>query len=202
MSEKIKIVSYQEGEIKNFIPDIARLRIEIFAEYPFLYDGDFECECKYLEKYASTKNAIVVVAYDNNQVIGISTGYPFADQNKELKRVFQKSKRNVNDYFCLAESILLKQYRGKGVGRKLFDQLEVFAKDFKQYKYICLFTSARPADDPKRPKEYRSTGPYWSKQGFCEHPELTFEDSYKEIEDDKETQHKMIFWIKELDLCQ
>lgn len=198
MPENIKIVSYHSGEIKNLIPDIARLRIEIFAEYPFLYDGDLDYEYKYLEKYDTTENAIVVAAYDNDKIIGVSTGYPLASQSEELKQVFKKSKRDVNDYFCLAESILLKQYRGKGIGGKLFDQREALAKGFKQYKYISLFTAVRSLDDPKRPKEYRPLGPFWSARGFCKHPELTFEVPYKEIGNDKETLHKMVFWIKEI----
>ncbi len=198
MPENIKIVSSHGGEIKNLIPDIARLRIEVFAEYPFLYDGDLDYEYKYLEKYDSTGNAIVVAAYDNDKIIGVSTGYPLADQSEELKQVFQKSKRDVNDSFCLNEAVLEKGYRGKGIGGRLIDQIETFAKGFKQYKYMSLFTSLRPVDDPKRPKEYRPLGPFWAARGFCEHPELTFEVPYKEIGNDKETLHKMVFWTKEI----
>jgi hypothetical protein len=36
-----------------YIPELARLRMEIFHEYPFLYAGDVEYEYRYLKKYAS-----------------------------------------------------------------------------------------------------------------------------------------------------
>ena len=50
--------------IAAVIPDLARLRIAIFREFPYLYDGSLDYETDYLKLYATTPGAIVVTARD------------------------------------------------------------------------------------------------------------------------------------------
>ena len=40
------------------VPDLARLRIGVFREFPYLYDGSLDYERDYLADYASTEGAI------------------------------------------------------------------------------------------------------------------------------------------------
>jgi len=39
-------------EILPYLSELARLRIEIFKEYPYLYEGDLAYEEQYLHTYA------------------------------------------------------------------------------------------------------------------------------------------------------
>ncbi len=77
MQMPVKVISYIGEKVADLIPEIAALRIEVFAEYPFLYAGDYEYEKLYLKKFTAMKDAIVVACFDHNTLIGIATGYPF-----------------------------------------------------------------------------------------------------------------------------
>lgn len=51
-----------EGEaLRRAIPDLAALRIGIFAEYPYLYDGSFEYEARYLRKSTALAEGSIAV---------------------------------------------------------------------------------------------------------------------------------------------
>ena len=46
------------------LDSLASLRLEIFREYPYLYDGCREDELAYLKSYAEAPDACVIFAYD------------------------------------------------------------------------------------------------------------------------------------------
>ena len=68
--------------IAPYVPDLARLRIEVFREYPYLYDGDEAYERKYLQTYLDAPRSLAVLVYDGAQLIGASTGLPPAHGQK------------------------------------------------------------------------------------------------------------------------
>lgn len=196
----MKVVVYIGQKVQDLIPQIAQLRIEVFVEYPFLYAGNYEYEMRYLKKFLTMKDAIVVAAFDKDTLVGISTGYPFRYEVEGLQQVFRSAHRDPSGYFCFGESVLRKSYRGQGIGKKFFEERESHVNRLGSYKHICFYTSARPLDDPKHPLDFRPLGPFWKSRGFVEHPELTGTVSYQEIGEKEETPKKMIFWIKDLSL--
>lgn len=196
----IKILSWTSSHISTLIPQIARLRIEVFHEYPFLYIGDYDYEMRYLEKFRSMKDGIVVVAFDQDELIGISTGFPFIHEAAHLQEVFRAAGRDPGEYFCFGESVLRKTYRGLGIGKAFFEEREAYVKRLNQYRYICFYTINRPPEDPRRPSDYRSPASLWRARGYVEHPELVGTISWQEIGETEETPKKMVFWIKELQI--
>lgn len=172
--------------------------MEVFPEYPFLYIGDEEYERRYLKKFATMKDAIVVAAFDKDELIGISTGFPFIYESESLKEVLIKDQRDPNDYFCFGESVLRKTYRGLGIGKAFFDQREAHVQHLNNYRAICFYTIMRDANDPRKPPDYRPLAPFWKSRGFVEHPKLVGTIAYQEIGETQETPKKMVFWIKEL----
>ena len=56
------------------LPDVARLRIGVFRDWPYLYDGDTGYEERYLRSYADSDGAIVVAALDGDEIVGAATG--------------------------------------------------------------------------------------------------------------------------------
>lgn len=198
MSNNIKIVSFKDEQVQKWIPEIAKLRIEVFAEYPFLYAGDLEYEKRYLQKFMTTKNAIIVCAFDHDTLVGISTGFPFVYETEDLQDIFKKKNRNPEDYFFFGESVLRKSHRGSGIGKAFFKEREAHVEALGYYRYICFYTALRPEDDPKRPEDYKPLGPFWKRLGYKKHLELTSFVFYQEIGEEKETPKKMVFWIKEL----
>ncbi|MCA1775426.1 MAG: GNAT family N-acetyltransferase, partial [Loktanella sp.] len=61
------------------LPDVARLRIAVFRDWPYLYDGDLAYEEGYLQSYRDSASAIVVGAFDGDRLVGAATGTPLAD---------------------------------------------------------------------------------------------------------------------------
>jgi hypothetical protein len=51
-------------EMKAVLPDLARLRIIVFRDWPYLYDGTLEYEQEYLAKLAAATGAVCVIARD------------------------------------------------------------------------------------------------------------------------------------------
>jgi GNAT superfamily N-acetyltransferase len=197
--DTLKLISYTgEKKVASLIFQIAALRIEVFAEYPFLYAGELEYETRYLKKFAAMKDAIVVACFDSETLVGISTGFPFIYDAESLKQVLSSHGRNPSEYFCFGESVLRKSYRGLGIGRRFFEEREAHIARLNHYKHICFYTRVRPADDPKRPKDYRPLASFWNSMGYEEHPELVGEIAYQEIGEEEETPKKMVFWIKNL----
>jgi hypothetical protein len=52
MNQDLKILRLKGQDIIPFIPELAKLRIEIFKSYPYLYDGDLDYEHNYLNTYS------------------------------------------------------------------------------------------------------------------------------------------------------
>lgn len=200
MKDTIKFISCVGEKVADHIPKIAELRMEVFPEYPFLYIGDYEYEKRYLKKYLTMRDAIVVLCFDGETLIGASTGYPFIYEAENLQQVLALHGRDPTDYFCFGESVLRKTYRGLGIGKEFFRLREAHVAHLHRYKYICFYTSCRPADDPRRPPDYRPLGPFWNSRGFVEHPELVGTVSYQEIGESEETPKEMVFWIKNLNV--
>lgn len=58
--------------ITPLIGDLARLRITVFREWPYLYAGDVDCEAWYLERFAKARDAVLVTARDGDRLVGAS----------------------------------------------------------------------------------------------------------------------------------
>lgn len=109
------------GEALNqFIPELARLRIEVFRDFPYLYDGDPDYEARYLQTYIEAPDSVIVLAFDGDKVVGASTGIPLRYETDEVKAPFIKAGIDVDSVFYCGESVLLSQYRGKGAGVAFF----------------------------------------------------------------------------------
>ena len=70
----ISIEIHTGSAIQRFIPDAARLRIAVFREWPYLYEGDDAYERDYLRTYSEHPASLFVVAKAGQAVVGISTG--------------------------------------------------------------------------------------------------------------------------------
>ena len=59
------------------LEDVARLRIAVFRDWPYIYEGSLAYERDYLQSYHSP-GAVVVGAFDGAQLVGAATGTPLA----------------------------------------------------------------------------------------------------------------------------
>jgi hypothetical protein len=120
MSKNIRIERWSGAALQQYIPELARLRIEVFREFPYLYDGDFDYEEKYLQTYIDCSDSVIVLAFDGDKIVGASTAMPMKYETNELKKPFIENGYNLDDVFYCSESVLNKQYRGLGIGVRFF----------------------------------------------------------------------------------
>lgn len=197
MSVSISVVKGEQ--IVPYINDLARLRMTVFREYPYLYDGEIEYEMDYLKRFVENPNSIMVVAKnDNGQIVGASTACPMAHEMREVQDAFLGQGYNLSECYYFSESVLLPEYRGKGLGVLFFKAREEMAIAHGGIKYITFCAVDREQDHPAKPADYHSPESIWKKQGFVKHPELTTYFTWKEIGQPSKIEHKMTFWIKEI----
>nr|WP_217353671.1 GNAT family N-acetyltransferase [Ruegeria arenilitoris] len=179
------------------LDDVARLRIAVFRDWPYLYDGDLDYEREYLQSFRDSDQAIVVGAFDGDRLVGAATGAPLADHAEDFAAAFDGTGLDLSQIFYCAESVLLPDYRGQGVGHAFFDRREGHARDLGFAK--CAFCGVqRPADHPMRPADYRPLDPFWRARGYAPLPGVIARFSWKDLGEDSETLKPLQFWIRDL----
>ena len=58
------------------LPAVARLRMAVFRDWPYLYDGSLAYEEKYLARLATAEGAVIVAASDGRDIVGCATAAP------------------------------------------------------------------------------------------------------------------------------
>ena len=71
--QEITISTHTGEAARPFLTEIALLRIAVFREFPYLYEGSLEYEMQYLNDYLSSKNSLIVLATHGSVIIGAST---------------------------------------------------------------------------------------------------------------------------------
>ncbi|REL37830.1 GNAT family N-acetyltransferase [Rhodohalobacter sp. SW132] len=198
MQSSLSIKTVTGSRLMPYTDSLASLRIEVFREFPYLYDGSQEYELSYLKTYLNSENSIAVLVMDGDQVVGASTGLPMTDEEEDFRRPFQKHGLNPENYFYCGESILKREYRGRGIYRRLFEERESHAKKISGIHFTCFCAVQRPDDHPLRPDDYQPLDPIWQKYGYKKKPELRTTYRWKDIDEESESDKIMVFWVKEI----
>lgn len=194
-------VSTQVVTGRNLLPyiaDLARLRIEVFRAYPYLYAGTEDYEARYLQTYIQADNAMAVLALADGQVIGASTGVPMRNESETFKLPFIEAGIDPNSLFYCGESVLLPAFRGRGIYQTFFQQRENFARRLPGLRHICFCGVVRPGEHPLKPADYQSLDPVWRHFGYQPRPDLIAHFPWQDIDQSEPTQHPMMFWMKDL----
>lgn len=104
--------------------DVATLRLDIFQEYPYLYQGRREDELNYLITYVTAPDACVIIMYDSNTVVGAATGMPLIHEGAQMRDAFAGASLPLNEVYYVGELLFRPAYRNCGLGQKLLAQLE------------------------------------------------------------------------------
>ncbi len=193
----IRIETLTGERLKAHLPDVARLRIEVFRDFPYLYDGDLEYEARYIASFAASPNALVVAAFDGDAVVGASTAAPMATQMDEVTEPFRAWGEDLSRYFYFGESVLSRAYRGSGVGVRFFEEREAHARACGA-SVAAFCAVVREREHPARPADYVALDAFWQRRGFALTPGLLCRLSWKEIGADGESAKTMQFWTKRL----
>jgi len=198
MSHSLQVMSVSGEAIRQYIPDLARLRIEVFREFPYLYDGELAYEKRYLESFSQSARSVIVLALDEGKVVGASTGLPLADETPQFTQPFVEHGYDVQRIFYFAESVLRRPYRGGGAGSVFFDHREAHVRVLGGFDYCCFAAVDRPEDHPRRPSGYVPLDAFWTRRGYQRHPELRTLYGWKDLDEEAESDKPMTFWLKRL----
>lgn len=183
--------------VTGVLDDVARLRIAVFREFPYLYDGSMEYERTYLAKFAAALGAVIVTAHHNGRLVGAATGCALAGEHDAFKAPFLAKGIPPKEVFYCAESVLLEDYRGQGAGHRFFDLREEQARQLGA-RHVAFCAVQRPADHPLRPAGYRPLDGFWRKRGYVPADGMTAHFSWRDLGSDHDTEKPMQFWMRTL----
>ena len=177
---------------------LAGLRIRVFREWPYLYDGDPAYEARYLAAYAQSPGALVVAASTaQGEAVGMATCQPGKEAGEKLRASWASAGLDAATLCYFGESVLLPEYRGQGAGVRFFEEREAHAR--RLVLSIAAFCAVvRNENDPRRPGDYTPLDGFWRNRGYEPRPDISTVMSWREVDDRRETAHVLSFWIKRL----
>jgi GNAT superfamily N-acetyltransferase len=198
MNPSIQIKTCIGTELIPFIPKLAELRIEIFRDFPYLYDGTLAYEYQYLKTYSSCSQAFCALVFDKETLVGATTGIPLSFETPEVKAPFLKAGIPDDEVFYFGESILKKAYRGTGIGIRFFKLREEFALSLPETRFTAFCGVVRPENHPRSPKGYKPLNIFWQRMGYEKQVGMTTHFSWKDLDEQTESPKEMQFWMKSI----
>jgi GNAT superfamily N-acetyltransferase len=195
----IDVQTFTGANVTPHLDAVAALRIAVFRDWPYLYAGDRDYEKNYLATYAESPESLFVLAFDGGRVIGASTGIPLTDETAAFQQPFLDRGIALKDVFYFGESVLLKEYRGHGLGHRFFDEREGYARTLDRFAMTAFCAVERREDDPRRPEGFRTNDAFWIKRGYRRQDDMFCQLEWQEIGHDLPTCHRLRFWLRPLD---
>jgi len=195
----IIVKTFTGADVTPHLDAVAELRIAVFRDWPYLYAGDREYEKNYLATYAQSPESLFVLAFDGDRVIGASTGIPLTDETAAFQQPFLDRGIDLGDVFYFGESVLLKEYRGHGLGHRFFDEREGYARRLGRFRLTAFCAVERTLDDPRKPEGFRPNDVFWNKRGYARQDDMFCQLEWQEIGHDMGSCHRLRFWLRPLD---
>lgn len=193
---KAELFTLTGKEIGDALDDLAVLRVKVFREWPYLYEGSLDYERNYLRRYAQGKGAVVVGALAGKEIVGAATGQPLGEEVAEFRDPFEAAGFDPATIFYFAESVLDPQFRGQGLGHGFFDAREAHARalGFDRAAFCAVI---RPMDHPARPKDYSPLDPFWRKRGYLPVEGLTVGFDWPDVGETASSRKQMQVWMRD-----
>lgn len=185
------------GALDAALDDVAALRIVVFRDWPYLYDGTVEYERSYLESYRNSPAAVLVGAFDGETLVGAATGTPMEDHAAEFGLAFAGVGLALDQIFYCAKSVLLPAYRGLGIGHRFFDLREGHARNLGR-SHVAFCSVIRPDDHPLRPAFARSNDAFWRGRGYAPLPGVIAAFEWTDLGQTAPSKKPLQFWMRAL----
>lgn len=194
---QLRIAPMDADEVVDNLDRIAALRLRIFADYPYLYEGDAAFEAGYLRPYLEAPGAIVVAVWDGAELVGAATGTPLEGHHPAFAAAFAMLEVPASEVFYCAESVLLPAYRGRGIGHTFFDRREAHARALG-HRWSAFCSVVRPEDHPARPADYHDLEGFWTRRGYAKLPGVIARFRWRDRFEADESEKPLQFWIRRL----
>ncbi|MFK7871538.1 MAG: N-acetyltransferase family protein [Roseobacter sp.] len=193
----VSVYQLDAQALSRAIPAIAALRMAVFREWPYLYDGDLSYEETYLQPYLDNPNACIVGAFDRETLVGAATATPLRDHADDFAQAFAGTGHDIDTLYYCAESVLLPAYRGQGIGHRFFDIREQTARGLG-YRDVCFASVIRPQHHPSRPRNVRTLDSFWRRRGYAPLAGVVAEFRWKDLGEDEESPKPLQVWHRTL----
>ncbi|RXR05238.1 GNAT family N-acetyltransferase [Pseudoxanthomonas composti] len=186
---------FRGPEILPWLEDVAALRMAVFRDWPYLYEGDDAYEREYLSTYAASRDSLFVLAMAQGQVVGAATGLPLLHDAESFHAPFAAQGMDPAQVFYFGESLLLPEWRGRGIGHAFFDHREAHAHGLG-YRWTAFASVDRLPEDPRCPPSYRANDTFWTKRGYARQDGLAMQLDWRE-QGLGEVSHWLTFWLRD-----
>ncbi|PZW37660.1 acetyltransferase (GNAT) family protein [Humitalea rosea] len=183
--------------LRALLPEVARLRIEVFRDWPYLYEGDQDSEARFLAAFSASPGAVVVLARAGDAVVGAATCQPMTEAPAAVQAPFLAAGMDPARLCYFGESVLRASHRGQGAGVAFFEQRLAAAREagLTQAAFCAV---RRDAADPRRPTGHAPLDGFWGKRGFAPAPGLAIRMGWREVGGGAEVPHWLDVWLREL----
>jgi GNAT superfamily N-acetyltransferase len=185
------------AELEAALDDLAQLRIAVFRDWPYLYDGTLDYEREYLRTYRDSPGALLVAAFAGGRLVGASTSTPMEDHAEAFAEPLKAIGLPVETILYGAESVLLPEFRGQGLGHRFFDLREEHARKLGR-SHVAFCSVVRPENHSMRPASFRTNDAFWMGRGYAPLPGVFAEFSWKDVCGEAETKKPLQFWMRAL----
>jgi GNAT superfamily N-acetyltransferase len=193
--DEIEITTRTGISARPFLNEIARLRIAVFREFPYLYDGSLAYEMDYLERYIASNRSRIVLAQRGSEIVGVSTGIPLTEADDDFRKPVEAAGIDANSVYYLGESVLLPGCRGQGLGHRFFDEREKHANELG-FRSTGFFSVIRSENHPLKPSDYRPHDTFWEKRFYARKGSIIAQFPWKQIGESQETLQELVFWLR------
>jgi GNAT superfamily N-acetyltransferase len=184
-------------DIATYLEDIAALRLSVFRDWPYLYDGSLTYERQYVASYRDHPGALLVAALQHGRLVGASTSTPMEDLAPEFAAPFAARGIDRRQVLWGPESALLPAWRGQGIGQRFFALREAHARALGR-SHVAFASILRPEDHPARPVGARTNDNFWRREGYAPLEGATVHFGWKDVGSTAETEKALQVWMKAL----
>src|ERR1700722_3489588 len=144
-------------EITPYVQEITDLALTVYRDYPYLYEGTVDEYYPAIEHYTHSSDGIACLFFNNNQLVGAAIGMPMNEMRDKYKLplVNARPEENFDQLFYLGELLLLKEYRGQGLGKQMYLEFENTVRELAFTK-ICFCKIDESEQNPLAPENYKS----------------------------------------------
>jgi len=179
------------------ITRLSALRVAVFREWPYLYDGSMTSEQGFMEGFAKSTTSGIAIAFDGDEPVGASTCLAMTEEDDHVTQPFRDAGLDLSRFCYFGESVLLSRYRGQGIGVRFFQLREAHARSLPGVDSTIFCAVQRPSDHPLRPKDAIPLDNFWRKRGYLP-TDLTCTMTWKQVDSAAKVENTLRFWMHRL----
>ena len=173
----------------------ARLRIEIFSEYPYLYEGATKGEQAYLSTYLRTPRARILGLFEGAHVGGMATMAPLDACEDFAEDVVKATGLAPKTCLYVGDIIFEPRYRGRGLFNVCFNAAEDWGRAHG-FSHIVAAAIRTSPTDAGRPQDYRPIAGLFARVGLEKLSGVSMTATYPSTLSHRPEPHVLEYWHK------